>query len=906
MTGGVDRQHGSVQFDPFASSTYTTPNTQYNPYTQGYHQQAVQAPAAASPYGMPSYGQQYYDAQGFSDGSTPYHPADMHASANSAPLPGFLYDSAQGTWYNAPAFAPAATPPPSTSSTSLVIPPVFTAILEKLTAHIEASAFAATEQQKQIDALNAQMVENISASASKAQPSDKSFKKPASTRYRECEPCEEEEQYDENVYVSELILKPLHSDTAKALRASGGSLSLDQNEKFIERFKNRVEVQHRILRVLLSLNDDEWAELATVSPTRDFRGYLVADFFVANRWIADAFLNCLNYQEARVSNFENSLSKDEMTDGRAILAKASRLGDSSVGSQRIDAEQAFAKCFPFALGADSDQTKQASIEILAKFKRTAAYEASKYDPIAVRRVLLGKVPRTVKTLDEKVERWECALLEAEIKFRHDPDRLHDEPFTKEQLVEYIALALKKEAPANANQSTGRKTRDTDGGGRNSGKDGERGGKKICLNCGAIDHETKVCTKACNGLKGCACSAGGKCHLKQKDKPLKHAECKNAAGKKLPKFLFDGLRNKHKEKFPLLYAAANAAAEEEDEDEGEAIDVKPPKSILKPKANAAMLTSAVHGGSIMLHSSASRYSPLAVDDKNEDKDTTANAATEMEEVGDDAMARIRAQEKSISRVSRMNAERHEQVLLDDAIKKNAPLRALHQLRLQAQHELSSTMAAHVPKSVIKRRILPTRCDVSLRTLHEQCVARAQASTSAKPIVPHPDVSSPQVVWPPKRLLRHPLPTREGKMRVLSTTALPFSPQPELRECESSRPSPPSRPKPPPTRTSKGKEPRGGKLFPEESDEDLTNELNLIANTGKPSERVIRAMQRKDRAAQNGERTPEESYLSHQRNVLRRQCAVAAGEASHARVFAERHDASHAQVSERMTQILQRSE
>ena len=273
------------------------------------------------------------------------------------------------------------------------------------------------------------------------------------------------------------------------------------------------------------------------------------------------------------------------------------------------------------------------------------------------------------------------------------------------------------------------------------------------------------------------------------------------------------------------------------------------------------------------------------------------------VEDDAMARIRALEKSISRTNRINAERHEQALLDDAIRENAPLRALHQQRLQV---LSSTVAPLAPKSVIKRRILPTRCEVPLCALHEQCVARAQAqaSTSAEPV--QPDASPSQAIWPPKRLLRHPLPTREGKMRVLSTTASPFPPQPKLRECESNRPSPvPPRPKPPPTRASSGKQPRSGKLFPEESDEDLLHELNVIADTGKPSKRAIRAMQRRDRAAQNGERTPEESYLSHQRNVLRRQHAVAAAEASRARAFAERHDASHAQVLERMTQIVERS-
>ena len=326
----------------------------------------------------------------------------------------------------------------------------------------------------------------------------------------------------------------------------------------------------------------------------------------------------------------------------------------------------------------------------------------------------------------------------------------------------------------------------------------------------------------------------------------------------------------------------------------------------------LLTSAVHGGSVMLHASVSRYSPLAVNDEDEDDRSASHApqppllsgvdvssqlsavCRENErvpaKVEDDAMARIRALEKSISRTSRKNAERHEQVLLENAIRENAPLRALHQRRLQI---LSSAVAAPVPKSVIKRRVIPTRCEVpSLRALHEQCVTRAQtqASTSAEPV--QPDASPSQFFWPPKRLLRHPLPTREGKMRV--------------SECEPSRPSPvPPRPKPPPTRASTGKQPRSGKLFPEESDEDLTHELNLIANTGKPSARAVRAMQRKDRAAIHGERSSDASYAAHQRNVLRRQRTVAAAEASYARAFTERHDAAHAQASLRMLQIVERS-
>ena len=212
MTGGVDRQHGSATFDPFAS-TYTTPNTQYNQYAQGYHQQAVQAPAGASPYGMPSGFPQYYDAQGYSIGSRPYHPAVHQASATSASLlPGFLYDSAKGAWYNAPSFAPAAAPPPTSSLDALAILPAFTAILERFSASIEANALAVTESQKQIGALQAQIANEKSVIAPRLHAGGKNFNKPAPARYSECDPCDEDEYYEGESYVSELNLKPLHSD----------------------------------------------------------------------------------------------------------------------------------------------------------------------------------------------------------------------------------------------------------------------------------------------------------------------------------------------------------------------------------------------------------------------------------------------------------------------------------------------------------------------------------------------------------------------------------------------------------------------------------------------------------------------------------------------------------------------
>ena len=82
---------------------------------------------------------------------------------------------------------------------------------------------------------------------------------------------------------------------------------------------------------------------------------------------------------------------------------------------------------------------------LPSIKRTALWSAAQADPIALRRMFISKFPRKPERLESKAERWESDLLENEIKFRHDPDRLLSEPFTKDQLIEYFALALKNES-----------------------------------------------------------------------------------------------------------------------------------------------------------------------------------------------------------------------------------------------------------------------------------------------------------------------------------------------------------------------------------------------------------------------------------------------------------------------------
>ena len=61
-------------------------------------------------------------------------------------------------------------------------------------------------------------------------------------------------------------------------------------------------------------------------------------------------------------------------------------------------------------------------------------------------MFISKFPRSPERLKLKAEKWESDLLEAEIRYRHDPDRLLCEPFTKDQLIEYFAFDLKSEKP----------------------------------------------------------------------------------------------------------------------------------------------------------------------------------------------------------------------------------------------------------------------------------------------------------------------------------------------------------------------------------------------------------------------------------------------------------------------------
>ena len=220
-------------------------------------------------------------------------------------------------------------------------------------------------------------------------------------------------------------IKPLDSETSKALKAAGGSLELDKLIKHLERFKNRVSTRHRAVRHLFSLGTANWRTLEYQPGTTKLPGtdLTVADMHVANRWVADAFLNCLDHASDRAANFESDLSPSEMTDGLAMLEKAADLCETRLGAMRMDAEDIFLKCHPFELGASVDATKKAANELLSKFARTPAAIAAATDHIAVRRMLILKVPTTTKNLKEKVNEWEQKLLEAEVLFKSQPARL---------------------------------------------------------------------------------------------------------------------------------------------------------------------------------------------------------------------------------------------------------------------------------------------------------------------------------------------------------------------------------------------------------------------------------------------------------------------------------------------------
>ena len=79
------------------------------------------------------------------------------------------------------------------------------------------------------------------------------------------------------------------------------------------------------------------------------------------------------------------------------------------------------------------------------------------------------------------------------------------PFTKDQLIEYFALALKNEKPA---QAHGAREEHGKGRGKGAGKGGGRGGhggrgggdpsmSDNCLNCASPEHTTRECPKKCH-------------------------------------------------------------------------------------------------------------------------------------------------------------------------------------------------------------------------------------------------------------------------------------------------------------------------------------------------------------------------------------------------------------------------
>ena len=386
--GSSYRQHGSgfVSIPP-----YITPNTQHH----GSH------------FMQP---QQCYDQYGQAPGATPYAPS--YASAPAAALErGALFNIDTGSWYTAPQ----------------------TMASQQQEAHEDPGTVVLALQQQlalmhnEIRAVRSQLASQLAVASAATLPVPALQRSPPFGLLPSFAPAP----------ISTITIKSLDSETVRSRRAAGGDLRPETVEKFVERFRNRMATRHQAVRYLLSLSSNEQQRYLAAPPDAALPGgtLFAGDLVVANQWIADAFLNCLDYEADRVGNFESALSTSEMSDGIALLSKALQLGEHTMGCQRIDAEQIFADCKPFKSGADVEATKKAALELLNKFKRTPLYAASFNDPIATRRMLIRKLPDSL-TLTPKKDKMETDLLEAEIRHRKDPVRLAIEPWDQEQLIEF--------------------------------------------------------------------------------------------------------------------------------------------------------------------------------------------------------------------------------------------------------------------------------------------------------------------------------------------------------------------------------------------------------------------------------------------------------------------------------------
>ena len=348
-------------------------------------------------------------------------------------------------------------------------------------------------------------------------------------------------------------LRSLPSATVTFLSSSLDAKSIP---RLLRLFPKRCSLLHPIMEELLALGDEESVENDE-------------ELANADRWLANALLDCLDASSTHVKNFLEEVSDEQLSSGRALLAAVRKRASLRLGSERRAAENDFDARQPFKNGMAVENVEEEAHSLILEYKRLPRYNPS--DPLGVRLMLIRKMPASKQRDDLEDE-----LYTADIAAKDDAERL-SKPWTEKELIKVIALKLRgTRAAAHFAAVDGQKQQGEQ----------QRGGADVCESCGQAGHRSRECSKRCSkcGVKNCPGTYAGAdgCIMAKADKPR---NVRNARGSKVKDTVYQSLIKEHQKRHPRAYAAEADSQQGEQQDERAA----------EGAATAAVAAAAVAGG-----------------------------------------------------------------------------------------------------------------------------------------------------------------------------------------------------------------------------------------------------------------------------------------------------------------------
>ena len=408
-------------------------------------------------------------------------------------------------------------------------------------------------------------------------------------------------------------MKPLSSAASAALSTK---LEPEQIVQWLKLAKHRLAGHDKRIRNLLRLTPSQSAAFMLRVQNDDALCDIELGMLEADEFMPLAIFDCLDPSSTHVHNFRTEVTADTLQSGIALISKIAELPQLKLACERQDADKRFASAQPFYVGMPIAEAKKTALETIDLFKRTTRFNP--YDSISVRHMLIQKMPTSNERLVRKKEQLEEELLECEITL--DGTGTDNKPWSVDQLIKIIALALRADAPARAHGGVHGGGGGAGGGGGGAGGGGGGPSRRVCLACGDPGHETTDCPKQCPNatvrVRGCPCLHGKVCPFLSA-KMIKAGTLVNAKGDKMPSGPEARIVDAHKKQFPRAYqlsrsahaanaeAKANAAASADAAAPSAAPAPAPSASAALPGSHAAIIAGAVAGDEApRLHAHAS--------------------------------------------------------------------------------------------------------------------------------------------------------------------------------------------------------------------------------------------------------------------------------------------------------------